>query len=95
MSSSPSDRSRDSSRPRRVRRLFAPAESTSGVPTQDLLKVVNDPRVMPDLILRAGQEALRCSGSGWIPQSDLRVVAQGSKALLLRLACFRLIEASV
>lgn len=95
MSSSASYGSRDVARGRRARKLFAPTESASGLSAQELLKVVNDPRMIPDLILRAGQEALRCSGSGWIPQSDLRVVAQGPRALLLRLAGFRLIEASV
>jgi hypothetical protein len=95
MTSSDSYGYREATRSRRARKLFAPTESASRASAQELLKIANDPRVITDLILRAGQEALRCSGSGWIPHSDLRVVAQGPRAFLLRLGGFRLIEASV
>ena len=85
----------DSSRTGRKRKLFAPRDIANADAAQALLTTGNVAPICIDLTLHAGQEALKCSGSGWIPKSDLRVVAQGPGPLLLRLAGFRRIEASV
>ncbi len=55
--------------------------------------------ITPDAVLKtvllAGQEALRCSGPGWFPMSDVRVAFASGKPLILKLAGFKRIEIQV
>ena len=47
------------------------------------------------LLLRAGQEALRCSGPGWDPQYDIQPAAPSNTPLFLNLAGFKRIEMGI
>lgn len=76
------------------RKLFAPQAKMSTKEGADLLANIK-PDVVLRLVLRAGQEALRCSGRGWYPQSDIQVTAGAARALQLRLAGFKRLELSV
>lgn len=87
--------SRGSTQSKRKRRLLAPVDTHTPAAAEMLQQMGSVPSAVTDFVLHAGQEALECSGSGWIPRSDMRVALHAGKPFLLKLAGFRLIEASV
>ena len=78
----------------RTRRLFTPQASTAGKPHALALENLK-PAVVLEIVRRAGQEALRCLGHGWMPNTDLQVVPGNVQPLAIKLAGFRRIEVSV
>lgn len=78
----------------RRRKLFAPLSKISPEKAAEQLKSVK-PEVVQNLVLRAGQEALRCSGPGWYPESDIRVTIDRGRPLVLQLSGFKRLELSV
>lgn len=78
----------------RTRRLFAAQAAVPKERGTESLAGISQEAVL-STVVRAGREALRCSGRGWLPDSDLHVQAGNTKPLLLRLAGFRRVEATV
>ena len=78
----------------RKRTLYAPKDKLDPFEARELLKGLR-PGIVLELVTRAGQEALRCSGPGWLPKSDVRVVPSQGKPLVLQLAGFKRLELSV
>jgi hypothetical protein len=75
----------------RRRRLFVPQESC----TSERAKEMMHPRVIGETVQRAGEEALRCSGWGWIPELDFSVTQGRGLPLVLHLIGFKSLAAEI
>ena len=74
---------------RRVRKMYV---SHSGVPKQnDNERIKRQLHAVQgvNLVKLAAQEALRCSGPGWFPESDVAVGLGNKKPLEIKLAGFK------
>ena len=77
---------------RRVRKMYV---SPTGVPKQnDNERIKRQLHAVQgvNLVKLAAQEALRCSGPGWFPESDVAVGLGNKKPLEIKLAGFKRIE---
>lgn len=84
----------DSGTAQRKRRLFVSQAPLGSGASADAIKCITQQAVL-SCALRAGQESLRCSGPGWIPESDMHVLPGNGKPLMLKLAGFRSLEAQI
>jgi hypothetical protein len=81
------------SAPSRPRVLYAPQEKVSVEEAGKMIQAgVGN---IQNVLLRAGQEALRCSGPGWDPQYDIKLSPPSSTPLFLNLAGFKRIEMGI